>query len=93
MITIEWKGKIGYGDIISPLCYAHNISQMNCQDDTLHVHWMHNRGEKYKEEDPETLDERFKYLWSICKPINYLKVHLTQSYSTKIKWNHTNYDD
>ena len=51
MITIEWKGKIGYGDIISPLCYAHNISQMNCQDVTLHVHWMHKRGEKYKEED------------------------------------------
>ena len=58
MITIEWKGKIGYGDIVSPLCYAHNIAQKNCQDVTLYVHWMHKRGEKFKEEDTQTIDER-----------------------------------
>ena len=51
MITINWKGKIGYGDIISPLCYAHNIAQKNCDDVTLHMHWMHKRGEKFKPED------------------------------------------
>ena len=93
MITIEWKGKIGYGDIISPLCYAHNIAQMNCQDVTLHMRWVHKRGEKYKPEDPETIDERFKYLWSICKPVAYHKVHLKQTFYSSIDWNHTNYDD
>ena len=93
MITIEWKGKIGYGDIVSPLCYAHNIAQKNCQDVTLYVHWMHKRGERFKEEDTQTIDERLKYLWSICKPIPYHKVHLKQSFNTTIKWNHSNYDD
>ena len=93
MITIEWKGKIGYGDIISPLCYAHNVAQKNCDDVTLHVHWTHKRGEKYKPEDKDTLDSRLKYLWSICQPIPYHKVHLKQSFGTDITWNHTNYDD
>lgn len=93
MITIDWKGKIGYGDIISPLCYAHNIAQKNCDDVTLHMHWMHKRGEKYKVEDKDTLDARLKYLWSICKPIPYHKVHLKQSFDKDLGYNHTNYDD
>jgi hypothetical protein len=93
MITIEWKGKIGYGDIISPLCYAHNIAQKNCDDVTLHMHWKHKRGELYKPEDKDTLDGRLKFLWSICKPVPYHKVHLKQTFNDDISWNHTNYDD
>ena len=92
MITINWKGKIGYGDIISPLCYAHNMAQKNCDDVTLHMHWMHKRGEKFKPEDADTLDSRFKYLWSICKPVNYHQVHLKQSFGKEIDYNHSNYD-
>jgi hypothetical protein len=91
MITIEWKGKIGYGDIISPLCYAHNVARKNCDDVTLH--WKHKRGEKYKPEDLDTLDSRMKALWAICNPIPYHEVHLKQSFDTNITWNHTNYDD
>ena len=93
MITINWKGKIGYGDIISPLCYAHNIAQKNCDNVTLHMHWMHKRGEKFKPEDVDTLDTKFKYLWSICKPIPYHNVYLKQSFNKNLDYNHDNYDD
>ena len=93
MISIEWKGKIGYGDIISPLGYAHNVAQKNCDDVMLHLKWMHKRWEKFKDEDPETLDARFKYLFSIIRPVHYHKVHLVQTFNNDIKWNHTNYFD
>jgi|TARA_R110002073_G_scaffold16573_3_gene63399 hypothetical protein len=93
MIEIQWKGKIGYGDIISPLCYAHNVAQKNCDDVLLHMRWTHKRWEKFKEEDPETLDTRFKELWSICRPIHYHKVHIKQSFNQDLDWNHTNYFD
>lgn len=93
MIDIEWKGKIGYGDIISPLCYAHVVAQKNCDDVKLTIHWTHSRGEKYKDSDPETLEDRFKTLWRHCAPISYQSVHFEQSFNFKEKWNHTNYVD
>jgi hypothetical protein len=81
MITIEWKGKIGYGDIISPLCYAHNVARKNCDDVTLHMHWKHKRGEKYKPEDLDTLDSRMKALWAICNPIPYPQAIVRYQYN------------
>lgn len=93
MITIDWKGKIGYGDIISPMCYSFNIAMKNCTDVTLHMHWMHRKGVKFKEQDAETIDQRLKFLWSICEPASKHNVYLQQTFAENISYNHTNYDD
>lgn len=93
MIQFDWKGKIGYGDIISPLCYAHALAQRNCDDVHFTMHWKHKRGEKFKDEDPETLDVRFKHLFKIARPITYHKVTYSQHFGTNMDYNHSNYDD
>ena len=37
-VEIDWKGKIGYGDIVSPICYAHNVAQKNTCDVDLNFY-------------------------------------------------------
>ena len=93
LIQIDWKGKIGYGDIVSPICYAHTMAQKNCCDVELKFHWPHKKGTKYKKTDPETLDERAKHLASIAQPIPFHQVKINHKYNSKLSFNHTNYDD
>ena len=38
-VEIDWKGKIGYGDIVSPICYAHNVAQKNTCDVDLNFYF------------------------------------------------------
>ena len=64
LLRIEWKGRIGYGDIISPICYAHVMAQKNHCDVELLFHWSEKKGQKYKPEDAESLDYRAEYLAS-----------------------------
>jgi len=92
MIQINWKGKIGYGDIVSPLCYAHVISRKNDCDVELNMHWEHERGEKFKDNDIETIDSRMEYLYQIVKPVKRY-VTLNHRFNEKINYNHSNYDD
>ena len=53
-LVINWKGKIGYGDIISPISYAYNIAEKNSTDVILRFHWKDSEPLKYKERDTET---------------------------------------
>ena len=50
-IVINWKGKIGYGDIISPISYAYNIAEKNSTNVVLRFHWKDSEPVKYKEPD------------------------------------------
>ena len=93
ILKINWKGKIGYGDVISPICYAHAMAQKNCCDVELIFHWPNKKGEKYKMEDAESLDARTKHLASIAKPVDYHQVKINHKFESKLKYNHTNYDD
>ena len=93
VVKIDWKGKIGYGDIVSPICYAHSMAQKNCCDVELIFHWPHKKGMKYKPEDPESLDQRAKHLAKIASPINYHQVKINHKYESKLDFNHINYDD
>ena len=54
-LVINWKGKIGYGDIISPISYALNLAEKNSTDVILKFHWPYDSPRKYKPEDRETL--------------------------------------
>lgn len=93
LLEIDWKGKIGYGDVVSPICYAYTMAQKNCCDVQLNFHWPHNKAFKFKKQDPETLPQRTLVLHQIVKPILFHKVNIEHIYSSVINYNHTNYDD
>jgi hypothetical protein len=93
MMRIDWKGKIGYGDIVSPICYAYSMAQKNCQDVELMFHWPNKKNALYKEGDAESIDERARYLSMLAAPINYHRVKINHKFESKIDYNHTNYDD
>lgn len=87
MITIDWNGKIGYGDIISPICYAYTQAQKNKTPVQLNMFWPHRPGEKFKRSDCQTLDEKFNYLIDNVKATN-VNVTINQIFQ-KVDFNHT----
>lgn len=89
MIDIQWKGKIGYGDIVSPLCYAHNISNQLKQPVVLTFRWDHGASKKISERDPETLWERVSFLQTTLRPADVVVKH---AFNNPLDINHTNYD-
>jgi len=91
MIDVQWKGKIGYGDIVSPICYAHNVSYNTGQRVVLNFRWDTGPDYKFKPSDPETLWERANFIHSICdkKETDVDIVHL---FNNPMEENHTNYD-
>lgn len=93
MLTIQWKGKIGYGDIISPIGYAHNEAQRRQEDVTLNFYFEHSPGIKFKESDPETINDRIDFIAQHTRVDHGQKVTVNQIYNTRMKENHTNYSD
>lgn len=94
-IVIDWKGKIGYGDIISPICYAHNLAEKNATDVVLNFHWKQkNREEtRFKEQDPETIIDWAEYIANnTLKPV-FWDVKVNHIFDSQLPFNHTNYDD
>jgi hypothetical protein len=89
---IDWKGKIGYGDIISPICYAHNQADRLKKSITLNFYFEHSIGTKFKQSDAETINQRVEYITKNISPSIY-GVEVNQIYDTKIDYNHTNYTD
>jgi len=61
-MNIKWKGKIGYGDIISPICYAYNESVRRNTDVTLEFLYESGEEEKHKPQDPETQKQRIEFI-------------------------------
>lgn len=90
--VIDWKGKIGYGDIISPICYAHNQAKILEEDVVLNFFFEHSRGTKFKKSDVETINERVDYIHRNTYSSNY-NITVNQIYDTKIDYNHSNYSD
>lgn len=91
MIDIQWKGKIGYGDIVSPICYAHNLSHFLKEKVNLTFRWDHDEFKKIADSDPETLAERADYLASIVD-VRDTDVVVSHSFNDPLDINHTNYD-
>ncbi len=90
MIDIQWKGKIGYGDIVSPVCYAHNISHKLKTKVNLTFRWDHNSLRKFRKADPERLWERASMLFNHCARSD-TDVTLIHSFDHPLDINHTNY--
>lgn len=91
MIVIKWKGKIGYGDIVSPICYAHNISYQLQQPVQLRFRWEWGPFHKIDSSDPETLTRRADYIFDTCKKDG-TQVELIHDFNTPLDINHTSYD-
>lgn len=91
-MIIDWLGKIGYGDIISPICYAYNQADRLKENVILNFYFEHSKGTKFKSRDAETINDRIDYIVKNTIPSEYT-VTVNQIYDTKIDYNHTNYDD
>lgn len=91
MIHIQWKGKIGYGDIVSPICYAHNISHKLQVPVNLTFRWEHDVTHKIHPRDPETLWERAAFIEKMCHKGSTC-VTVLHKFRNPLDINHTNYD-
>lgn len=91
MIDIQWKGKVGYGDIVSPICYAHNLSFKLKEQVSLTFRWDHDNQYKYSARDPETLWERADFVNEWCDKQD-TNVFVNHSFSNPLNINHTSYD-
>ena len=82
-MIIEWKGKVGYGDIVSPLCYA--INQSEIRNEKVHLKFIWNK----QNEDPESLLNRVDFLFD---KIAYKNLEIYHSFDDTFKLDHTNYE-
>lgn len=90
-MEVEWKGKIGYGDIVSPICYVHNETIRRKQPVKLKFFWQHSPGTKFKSEDPETINERADFIFANTEHV--MGASMEHIYNQDLSYNHTNYDD
>lgn len=91
-IKIDWLGKIGYGDICSPIAYAHNLSDKLDEHVRLVFHWSHSQGVRTYSEDPETIDDRASRIFELMRPANASLKHVYNSSMIFDEDNpHTNY--
>jgi|TARA_B110000908_G_scaffold107842_1_gene126673 hypothetical protein len=91
-LVIDWKGKIGYGDVISPICYAMNMAEKNQCDVVLNFHWASKSPQKYKPEDEETIQDFADYIANNTKPVEMFEFTMNHVYDSKLGFNHDNYD-
>jgi hypothetical protein len=60
---INWKGGIGYGDIISPMGYAFNYAMRHSCPVDLTFHYEHSADHKHKPEDTETIGDWTNFIY------------------------------
>ena len=90
-VVINWKGKIGYGDIISPISYAYNIAEKNATDVVLNFHWKTSGPEKFKEGDAETIQDWIEYIDHWMEKPEFFDVEINHIYDSNLSYNHDNY--
>ncbi len=91
-LIINWKGKIGYGDIISPISYAYNMAEKNSSDVVLKFHWPDPEPKLYKESDTETIQQWISITNNIIKKPPFWDVGIEHVYDSPLGYNHDNYD-
>ena len=87
-VIVNWQGKIGYGDIISPICYVHNEADRQGQDVQLNFYFGHTLGTKFKVDDAETINDRVDYI--VENTTGLATVH--QYYNQTLGYMHSNYN-
>jgi len=90
-LVINWKGKIGYGDFISPISYAMNMADCNSTDVLLRFHWPQSGPSKFKETDKETYQDIIDQTYNILQKPVFFDVKIEHVYDSKLSYNHDNY--
>ena len=91
-LVINWKGKIGYGDIISPISYAYNMAEKNSTDVILKFHWKESEPQKYKDSDTETIQQWIDTTNNLMTKPPFWDVKIEHIYDSPLPYNHDNYD-
>ena len=93
MINLEWYAAIGYGDILLPISYAHNISQTFQEEVNIRFLYREGVDYRYNENSKEFLWEQADYLNSICDKSDIAGVALSHKFhdTSKIRW--SGYDE
>ena len=91
-LVINWKGKIGYGDIISPISYAFNLAEKNSTDVILRFHWPQKEKTLYKDTDAEHIQDWVDHTFNIMQKPQFYGVRIEHVYDSKLPYNHDNYD-
>ena len=91
-LVINWKGKIGYGDIISPISYAYNMAEKNSTDVILRFHWKDAEPQKYKDKDSETIQQWIEKTNNVITKPPFWDVKIEHVYDSALGYNHDNYD-
>lgn len=71
---IHWRAKIGYGDFITGIGYAHSSTIKYNRPVHITFHWPHGRDEKHSDLDPETMYERFNHILGYMRPVEGLTI-------------------
>lgn len=82
-MIIQWKGKIGYGDIVSPLCYASNQSEIHDKSVGLNFIWPTFN---------QMLLDNYHNVGKVEKLINNPRVFVEHSINNDISFKHTNFN-
>lgn len=95
MFVIDWDCKPGYGDIISPICYAANQAEEQNTDVKLIFHFK-NRGEytRHHEESDCTdfLEDRIRFIEKYTQPKSG-SLQIEFAYHSNLGRPHTNYPE
>ena len=88
MINLKWYAAIGYGDILLPISYAHNLARTLEDDVNIEFLYKESVDYKYNENSKEFLWEQAEYLNSICDKSEMSNVYLTHRFkdTSKIRW-------
>lgn len=89
-MDIEWKAKIGYGDFISPICYANMQSFRRREHSTLWFHYKNKRNWKVNKRTPWTVFELANAIDNLAVQTDVACFH---SFEDGFETNHINYDD
>ena len=88
MINLKWYAAIGYGDILLPISYAHNISREFQEEVNINLLYKESVDYKYNENSKEFLWEQADYLNSICDKSDIAGVTLSHKFhdTSKVRW-------
>lgn len=92
MINLKWAGGIGYGDILLPLSYAHNISEIFQEEVSLQFLHKASPTYKYNQNSKECAWQQANYLHSICSKGEAVGVDISHRFNDRsyVRW--TGYD-
>lgn len=93
-MRIRWKAKPGYGDVISPICYAHNLSEHLQTKVWLEFVHFNPEGVRDRYEAPDTDDSSFigGNLFALVRKGD-SEVELLRTYNENMPVQHTNLFD